>query len=434
MDVRSILRKKRDGHALTQDDCQAFIGGYVDGSVPDYQASALLMAIFVHGMGPEELFHWTSAMLESGDVFDFADIAGPKADKHSTGGVGDKVSIPLGPAVAACGLRVPMVSGRGLGHTGGTLDKLESIPGFRTDLSYAEFRGALERTGVAFGGQTETLVPADRKLYALRDVTGLVESIPLIASSIMSKKLAEGLDALVLDIKFGSGAFLPERERGEELARTMLSIARSFGLRATVFQTSMVEPLGHAVGHTLEIDESLACLAGDGPGDLRALVTTLGGEMLAASGLSADADEGARRVAARLDDGSARETFARIIEEQGGDPRCIDDPSLLAHAPDVMPFTAAEAGSLSFLDCRRVGLAVCALGGGREQLDDVIDTAVGVVWKHKAGDEVARGDVLCEIHHRGGLGLERARAELSAACHVGAPPDLPPLVLARQTS
>ena len=434
MDVRASLRKPRDGGVRTQDDCEAFIGGYVDGGVPDYQASALLMAIFLHGMEADELFHWTGAMLRSGDVFDFADIAGPKADKHSTGGVGDKVSIPLGPAVAACGLRVPMVSGRGLGHTGGTLDKLEAIPGFRTNLSYSEFRGALERTGVAFGGQTETLVPADRKLYALRDVTGLVESIPLIASSIMSKKLAEGIDALVLDVKFGSGAFLPERERGEELARTMLGIARSFGLRATVYQTSMVEPLGRAVGHTLEIEESLACLAGDGPEDLRTLVTTLGGEMLAASGLAADVDEGARKVAASLDDGSALETMGRIIAEQGGDPRCIDDRSLLAHAPDVTPLTAESAGTLSFLDCRRVGLAVSALGGGRMQLDDVIDTAVGVVWRHKAGDEVAAGDVLCDIHHRAGHGLEVARAELSAAVHVGAPPELPPLVLARQTS
>ncbi|MEM7305152.1 MAG: thymidine phosphorylase [Planctomycetota bacterium] len=427
MDVRSILAKKRDGGVLEEDDVRAFLEGYVAGDVPDYMASALLMAIFVHGMEDAELERWTRAMLESGDVYRFDGLGRPMADKHSTGGVGDKVSIPLAPAVAACGVSVPMVSGRGLGHTGGTLDKLESVPGLRTDLDAVTFERILTETGVAFGGQTETLVPADRKLYALRDVTGLIESIPLIASSILSKKLAEGIDALVLDVKFGTGAFLAEPERGAELARTMTDLAGRFGLRAVAFQTAMDRPLGRAVGNALEIAESIECLQGGGPADLRELVTLLGGAMLEAAGQ----DRGPERIGAALDDGTALRTFARIVEAQGGDPACVEDPGRLPTAPATEPFTADRDGFLRFRDVREVGRAAGALGGGRLRLGDEIDPAVGVTAQRAAGARVAAGDELFLLHHRDGRGLEAARGYLSRAIEIGPAPELSPLVLAR---
>ncbi|MCZ6598161.1 MAG: thymidine phosphorylase [Planctomycetota bacterium] len=427
MDVRSVLRTKRDGGELSEAEITFFMRGYVEGEIPDYAASALLMSIFVHGMGDEELEHWTRAMLESGSVFSFDGINKPKADKHSTGGVGDKVSIPLAPAVAACGVAVPMISGRGLGHTGGTLDKLEAIPGFRTQLSESEFARALERTGVAFGGQTEDLVPADRKLYALRDVTGLIESVPLIASSILSKKLAEGIDALVLDVKFGSGAFLPEPERGAELARTMIDLGGRMGLSAVAFQTAMDRPLGGAAGHALEIAESIECLKGRGPDDLRELVVTLGGAMLAAVG-EADGEEKIARV---LDDGSALEVFACVVAEQAGDPRCLEDPGLLPRVTAIDPVAAERDGVFGYADVREVGRAVVALGGGRTRLEDAIDPAVGVVCLRQAGTKVGAGDELFLIHHREGRGLAEARAHLTRAIEIGPTGELSPLVLAR---
>ncbi len=431
MDVRPILRTKRDGGELSEGQIRDFMAAYTAGDVPDYQASALLMAIFVHGMAGAELVAWTRAMLESGVRLAFDGVDLPKADKHSTGGVGDKVSIPLAPAVAACGVAVPMISGRGLGHTGGTLDKLEAIPGFRTDLSTTEFRAELERTGVALGGQTAELVPADRKLYALRDVTGLVESLPLIASSILSKKLAEGIDALVLDVKFGSGAFLVDVDRGEELARTMIELAAGFGLRASALHTAMDRPLGRTMGNALEIAESLECLRGGGPADLRALVCACGGAMLADAGVVADAAEGERRVARALDDGSGLERFRAVVAGQGGDPRVVDDPGLLDAAPDREVFAAPADGHLAYADVRALGWAVVALGGGREQLQDAIDPAVGLVALRAAGEEVRRGEPLFEIHHRAGRGLERARELLAGAVRVGPPFEPAPLVRAR---
>ncbi|MCP3914427.1 MAG: thymidine phosphorylase [bacterium] len=429
MDARDVLRTKRDGGELSPEEIDAFITGYSRGEIPDYVASALLMGIFQVGMAEGELAYWTRAMLNSGARLDLEGIEGPFVDKHSTGGVGDKVSLPLAPALAACGVRVPMVSGRGLGHTGGTLDKLESIEGFTTELALDDLRRVLESAGAVFGAQTADLVPADKKLYALRDATGLVESLPLIASSILSKKLAEGLDALVLDVKFGSGAFLGDAERGTELARAMLSIARSFELPTTVYQTSMEAPLGRAVGHALEIEETIACLNGGGPRDLRELVTTFGGELLAAVRRAPDRGAGAAAIAASLDDGSALTRFATIVELQGGDRRSVLEVDL-PRAPHEHAFEAAGSGVLGFADCRAIGLAVCALGGGRRVPEDRIDPAVGIVWERTAGDPVRAGDLLARVHHRDGRGLDEALAHLASGVHFDAS-DRSPLVLKR---
>jgi pyrimidine-nucleoside phosphorylase len=432
-DVRSILATKRDGGRLSDAQIEAFLRGYVAGEIAEYHAAALLMAIFIHGMEERELATWTRAMLSSGRVMRFPRIDRPKVDKHSTGGIGDKVSIPLAPAAAACGLAVPMISGRGLGHTGGTLDKLEAIPGFTTQLSAEEFERCLERTGVALGGQTADLVPADRKLYALRDVTGLIESIPLIASSILSKKLAEGLDALVLDVKFGSGAFLQAKERGAELARTMLGIAREFGVRATAFQTNMARPLGRTAGHALEMLECIDCLRGGGPADLRELVCLQAGEMLQLGGLAKTLDEGKQRIARSLDDGSALAVFARVIEAQRGDPRCLDDRSMFVRAPRVEVLKAESDGVFAWRDLRAVGSAICELGGGRKQLGDRIDFAVGLVFLVEEGARVSRGDALIEVHHSG-RGVEAASALLHGAFEIGPARALEPLVASRMTS
>jgi len=427
MDMRSVLATKRDGAKLEDAAIEAFVNGYVSGEVRDYEASALLMAIFIHGMEPSELATLTRSMLHSGEVFDFRNLDGPKVDKHSTGGIGDKVSIPLAPAVAVCGAFVPMISGRGLGHTGGTLDKLESIPGFRTDLDAATFRRALVETGLALGGQTENLVPADRKLYALRDVTGLIESIPLITSSILSKKLAEGIDALVLDIKFGSGAFMVERERGAELGRTMVNIAADCGVRATAFQTNMERPLGLAMGNASEINESLDCLEGGGPADLRELVCLQGGEMLRLCGIAPDLEDGKARIAGSLDDGTARERFAKLTELQGGDPRALDKRLRLSEGREVL--TADKAGFIHWTDLRAVGFAVGHLGGGRLALGDEIDPSVGVGLLSEPGARLEKGDPVLEIQHADGRGLDRARELLKGSFELRDQPDTSPLVL-----
>ncbi len=422
MDLREILRRKRDGHALDAGQIRAAITGIARGEVPEHQTAALLMAIYLVGLEPTELEHWTRAMLHSGEVLDFSHLERPKVDKHSTGGIGDKVSIPLAPALSACGAAVPMISGRGLGHTGGTLDKLEAIPGLVTELDRERFCGMVAEFGCAFGAQTETLVPADRVLYALRDATGLVESIPLVASSILSKKLAEGIDALVLDVKFGSGAFFPDQARGRELAETMITLARGFGLDARVLQTSMDSPLGRTVGHALEIEESIACLHGAGPADLRELVTALGGELLAACGLAVDQSAGVERIGAALDDGSAAECFTRVVQAQGGDAGCVEDPGRLPRTGQVAPLVAQGEGFLAFRDCRSVGLALAALGGGRAHLGDSIDPAVGVVWCVETGAAVRAGETLAEVHHRDARGLPKALELLQRALLLEAEP------------
>ena len=407
LNARAVLLKKRDGHELSDEEIEGFVAGAVDGSIADYQTSVLLASIFRHGFSKRELAAWTRAMLSSGITLSFDNVRAKKIDKHSTGGVGDKASIPLAPAVAACGVAVPMISGRGLGHTGGTLDKLEAIPGFRTQLSPREFSRVLESCGLALGGQTPQLVPADRKFYALRDATGLVESIPLIASSILSKKLAEGLDGLVLDVKFGSGAFLPELERGRELAATMLELAAAMDLRASVFLTSMERPLGRSAGHTLEIAESIECLRGRGPADLRELVVVLGAEMLRLAGAARDEHDAQSRIRSALDDGSALTSFRRVVEAQGGDARVIDDPSRLARSPKVHVLAAERGGYWNCTNVRAIGDAILLLGGGRQKVDDEIDPTVGLVFPVAHAQRVERGTPLFEVHHNG-HGLEKA--------------------------
>lgn len=414
VDIRSIIETKRDGAALTDAQIDAFFAQLADGRAADYHATALLMAVFLNGFEPRELERWTRAMLHSGDTLSFDGLDKPVVDKHSTGGIGDKASLPLAPLLATQGLAVPMISGRGLGHTGGTLDKLEAIDGFSTQVEPDAFRPALEELGVVFAGQTARIAPADRTLYALRDVTGLVESIPLIASSILSKKLAEGLDALVLDVKFGSGAFLPEHERGAELARTMVDLAERFGVRTVALRTNMERPLGRAVGHTLEVAESVACLRGEGPDDLRELVLALGAELLVAARVEGGRDTASARLARALDDGSAFERFVRVVERQGGDPRLVEEPSRLARAPRTFEVVAPRDGHLAFADLRAVGAAVAALGGGRRRVTDAIDPTVGVVWQVVEGDFVRAGQPLCTVH-AGAHGADQARTLLGRA-------------------
>ena len=332
MNAIAIIQKKRDRGELTREEMSFFLRGYVGGSISDHQAAALVTSIFLNGLTDRELTDWTRAMIDTGTRLSFPELPQAKVDKHSTGGVGDKVSIPLAPAVAACGVAVPMISGRGLGHTGGTLDKLEAIPGFRVRLSEEELHRCLDRTNVAFGAQTDDLVPADKKLYALRDAIGMVESVPLIASSIMSKKLAEGIEGLVLDVKFGSGAFKPDVEEGAVLARKMIALGRGMEVDVVAYQTAMDRPLGRAVGHALEIDESIECLAGGGPHDLRELVLLFGGEMLRMARVAPTVAEGKRRIADALDSGRALRVFERVIVEQGGDPRILMKRELLPRA------------------------------------------------------------------------------------------------------
>ena len=397
---QDLIIKKRDGGALTREEIDFFVRGVVRGGVADYQASALLMAIVWRGMSAQETAWLTEAMMQSGDVLDLRDLPGVKVDKHSTGGVGDKVSLVLAPWVAACGVTVPMMSGRGLGHTGGTLDKLEAIPGFRTGLSVSEFRDQLGRLGVALIGQTAELVPADRKLYALRDVTGTVESIPLICASIMSKKLAEGIDALVLDVKFGAGAFMKTLPRARELAGTMVDIGRATGKPVRALLTAMDEPLGQMAGNALEVVESIECLKGRGPTDLMEVTRELAVHMLLLGGVARDPAAARTALERALASGSALEKFRALIAAQGGDSRVVDDYGLLPAARRRVEVRApAEAqGFVVAVDALKIGRAVMALGGGRESVESRIDPAVGITALAKVGAAVRAGDVLAVLH------------------------------------
>jgi pyrimidine-nucleoside phosphorylase len=413
-----VIARKRDGHALSRDAIDLFVRGATDGSVPDYQAAALLMAIVLRGMDDEETAWLTEAMVRSGDRVDLADVPGVKVGKHSTGGVGDKVSIVLAPVVAACGVVVPKMSGRGLGHTGGTLDKLESIPGFRIDLTIEAFKEQLRQIGTAIIGQTTTLAPADKKLYALRDVTATVESIPLISASIMSKKLAEGSNALVLDVKCGDGAFMKTLPRARTLAESMVAIGRHAGVRTEAFITGMDEPLGHAIGNSLEIIECLETLKGRGPEELTAVVRRLAARMVTLGGVADDASAPAR-VDQALTSGQALAKFAEMIEHQGGDARITDDYQRLPSAPARVSVTASRTGYITAMRAEALGVASNMLGAGRSRVGDAIDHAVGIVTRTRVGDRVAAGDVLMELHHRDGRGLNEAQALCAGAVHIG---------------
>ncbi len=415
LSVPELLVRKRDGHPLSESQIRDLIEGFVDGRVTDYQMSALAMAVFFQGMTPEETTALTLAMRDSGLVVDLSHIDGPKVDKHSTGGVGDKVSICLAPIVAECGVFVPMVSGRGLGHTGGTLDKLEAVPGFRVELPTKRFVRQVEREGCALIGQTADIAPADKRLYALRDVTGTVESIPLITASILSKKLAEGIDALVLDVKVGGGAFMRTVEDARRLARSIVRVGRLAGKDVTAVLTSMDEPLGRAVGNALETAEAFEVLHGGGPADLVEITLTLGAEMLRMGGVARSSAQARRRMLRAVADGSAARRMERIVEAQGGDPRVVSEPDRLPKAPHRVDIRAPRAGWVTALDALEVGRACVALGAGRTRADQAIDPAVGCVLEAKIGDRVAEGDRLATLHVRSRAGARAAADRVRSA-------------------
>jgi pyrimidine-nucleoside phosphorylase len=432
--IPSLIQHKRDGNAIAAGDWARLVADYTAGKVPDYQISALLMAVVFRGLAPEELAALTDAMLNSGDRLRFDGFPVPRVDKHSTGGVGDKVSLLLAPMVASCGVAVPMMSGRGLGHTGGTLDKLESIPGMRTGLSLADARAQVERIGCAMLGQTPEIAPADRKLYALRDVTGTVESIPLISASIMSKKLAEGLNGLVLDVKTGSGAFIPDPARAAELATTMIGLGEAHGCPTVALLTAMDRPLGRACGHSLEVEEALEGLQGRGPEDLMEVTYALGVEMLLLVGAAKDRTDARRRLEASVGSGRALETFGRIIEAQGGNPAVVDDPAILPQAGAVEVYRAPRSGVVAAVEPRRIGRAILELGGGRVRIEDRIDPAVGFVITAKPGDKVRSGDPIASVFARDDAGLAGGLAALGEAIVLGDEGRLTPLITHRITS
>ena len=415
-----VIVAKRDGRELPDEDLRWFIDAYTRGEVADEQASALLMAIVFRGMSPRELAAWTEAMIDTGERLDLSSVPRPTVDKHSTGGVGDKVSLPLCPLVAACGAAVPQLSGRGLGHTGGTLDKLDAIPGFRSDLSTAAFVAQLAEIGAVICAAGPQLAPADRRLYALRDVTGTVESIPLIASSIMSKKIAEGTGALVLDVKVGAGAFMRDIDRARELARTMVGLGAAHGVRTVALLTGMDAPLGLTAGNALEVREALEVLQGGGPADVVEVTLALAREMLALAGIDAD-------PAAALADGRAMDLWRRMIRAQGGDP---DAPlPVAAHVEEVR---AAEDGVVEAVDAMAVGIATVRLGAGRARKEDPVSPSAGVVLRAVPGDRVRAGQVLAELHADDPGRIPAGREAVAGAFRVGGPPPPPaPPVTAR---
>ena len=427
-----IIRKKRDGQALNPSELAAMVEGIATGEVADYQWSALLMAILWRGMDATETAALTDSMIRSGTIVDLSEIPGLKVDKHSTGGVGDKTSLILAPIAAAVGVRVPMVSGRGLGHTGGTLDKLESIPGFRVDLDLNRYREVLASCGLVMIGQTAEIAPADKFLYALRDATATVESIPLIAASIMSKKLAEGIDGLVLDVKTGNGAFMERLDDSRALARAMCEIGWGLGKSVVALITRMDQPLGQAVGNAVEVAESVECLRGDGPEDLVDLSIELAAEMVVMAGLASSLDEARAACLRTISDGSALETFRRLIAAQGGEPRVIDDPSLLPTARRELAVTSPRSGYVRALAARPVGYATMLLGAGRLKMDSPVDHAVGVILHKKEGDPVERDEPLCTLLVNDEARLADAEAQIRNAYAIADEPgSAEPLIVER---
>jgi pyrimidine-nucleoside phosphorylase len=418
-----VIRKKRDGGELSRFEIDSLIAAYTQGSIPDYQVSAWLMAVVLRGMTRGETAALTDAMLRSGEVLDLSGIATKKVDKHSTGGVGDKTSLVLAPLAAVAGVTVPMISGRGLGHTGGTLDKLEAIPGFNVNLPVPEFRRVLEVCGCAMIGQTAEIAPADRKLYALRDVTGTVESPYLICASIMSKKMAEGIDALVLDVKTGSGAFMKSEKDAAFLAELMVETGERMGKRTVALITDMDQPLGNMIGNALEVVEVVDVLRGGGPQDLRDLCLELAAWMLHLGGVSKTVAEGKQESAKLLASGKALERFREMVELQGGDPRVVDEPKTLPQARHSQQVLSAKDGYIASLQCEQVGTACVILGGGRERKEDSVDPAVGIVLHRKVGDRVAAGEPIATIYYNSGSRVERAQQLLEESCGIS---DSPP--------
>src|SRR6266853_1333652 len=418
MRVVDLIRRKRDSDELTRDEIEELIAAYTRGDIPDYQMSAWLMAVVLRGMRPPEIAALTEAMLNSGTVLDFSGMPGRKVGKHSTGGVGDKPSLLLAPLVAAAGVKVPMISGRGLGHTGGTLDKLEAIPGFNVNLSLADFRRVLETCGCALIGQTAEIAPADKKIYALRDVTGTVESPALICASIMSKKLAEGIDALVLDVKTGSGAFMKKIEDAATLAELLVETGKRMGKKVVALLTDMNQPLGRKAGNAMEVVESIEVLSGAGPADLRELCLELAAWMSYLGERVKTVEEGKKLSADLIASGQAREKFREIVGLQGGDVGVVDDPHRLAHARQTLVVPSSAGGYVAAIQCEQLGVAGVVLGGGREKKDDKIDPAVGLEFHKRIGDSVERGESLCTLHYNSEGRLEEARNLVETAYQI----------------
>ncbi len=398
MRMYDLIMKKRNGGKLTKEEIEYMVGGFTDGQIPDYQMSAMMMAIYFVGMDKEETLHLTMAMANSGDMLDLSQIEGIKVDKHSTGGVGDKTSLALTPMVAACGIKVAKMSGRGLGHTGGTIDKLESFEGFSTGISERQFIDNVNKIGIAIMGQTADLAPADKKLYGLRDVTATVDNMSLIASSIMSKKLASGADAIVLDVKTGSGAFMKEEKDAFSLAKEMVELGKNAGRKAVAVVSDMDQPLGYAVGNSLEVKEAIDTLKGNGPADFLELCLTLGSYMVELGGLAADEKEARKMLEQTIEDGSALKKLAQFIEAQGGDPKAVYESDLLPRAEFAEEIPSPREGYIEKIVCDEIGICSLILGGGRETKESDIDLAVGLVLKKKAGDYVRAGESLAVIH------------------------------------
>jgi pyrimidine-nucleoside phosphorylase len=418
MRMYDIIRRKRDGEELTREEIEFVIQGYVNGSIPDYQMSAWAMAVFLRGMTDRETADLTMAIVRTGEILDLSAIAGTKVDKHSTGGVGDKTSLVLAPLVAAAGVPVAKMSGRGLGHTGGTIDKLESIPGFSVELSQTDFIEQVNRIKMALIGQTGNLAPADKKLYALRDVTATVDTIPLIASSIMSKKIAAGADAIVLDVKTGAGAFMKTLEGSFALARAMVKIGAAVGRKTVAVVSDMDQPLGFAVGNSLEVKEAIDTLRGEGPEDLTELCLVLGSHMLMLAGAASDSQSAREQLKEIIRSGKGLETFKRFVEAQGGDSRIIDDTRLLPQAEKQIPVYAQEDGYVAKIHAEEVGTCAMLLGAGRETKESTIDLAVGIVLTKKVGDPVRKGDTLCVLHVNDETRLDEVKERMAQSIKI----------------
>jgi pyrimidine-nucleoside phosphorylase/thymidine phosphorylase len=422
MHVTDLIRRKRDGGELQRNEIEFLINGYTSDSIPDYQMSAWLMAVLLRGMTRAELAALTESMLHSGQVLDFSELPAPKVDKHSTGGVGDKTSLVLAPVVAAGGLYVPMISGRGLGHTGGTLDKLESIPGFNVNLSAADFRRVLGQCGASMIGQTAEIAPADKRIYALRDVTGTVESPYLICASIMSKKLAEGIDGLVLDVKTGSGAFMKSEKDAVFLAELMVETGRRLGKRMIALISNMDQPLGRAVGNALEVAECIDVLNGGGPADLRELCIVLSAWMFLVGKRVPDLDAGRELAEQMISSGKAKAKFREMVGLHGGNASAIDDPTLLPRAKHEMDIASPSSGFVESIMVERMGTAGVLLGGGRSKKEDAVDPAVGFIVHKKLGDKVSAGEPLCTVHYNSSERLEQARPLIEGSYKIAGEP------------